>query len=100
MGWAVVSLVNKKVATVGGTGSAISLISDSGIGPGPRDMRDTRPIAEAPAATASAASAGEAMQQTFTRGGPGSMAGPASCATLLTCMPFSVGECGLVPWCG
>src|SRR3954468_6941002 len=75
IGWAVVSLVNKKVATVGGTVSAISLISDSGIGSGPLGMRDTRPMAEAPLAIASAASAGDATQQIFTRGGMGNTIG-------------------------
>jgi hypothetical protein len=55
----------------GGTVHAISRIRDSGIGPGPLGIRDTRPMADAPIRTASAASATEAMQQTLTRIGIG-----------------------------
>jgi len=71
IGGAVVSHVNRNVATAGGTLSAISRINDSGIGPGPLGIRDTSPIADAPWRTASAASAREEMQQIFTRVGVG-----------------------------
>jgi len=63
------------VATPGGTVSAISRISDSAIGPGPLGIRETRPMAEAPQSMASLASAWEAMQQIFTRGGTVNIAG-------------------------
>src|SRR4051794_32584447 len=89
IGWAVVSHVNRNVATVGGTVSAISLISDSGIGPGPLGMRETRPMADAPLATASAASAGEAMQQIFTLGGIGNTTGSVVGIISGNCIQFS-----------
>src|ERR1700681_2927631 len=73
IGSAVVSQVRRKVATPGGTVQAISRMRDSGIGPGPLGIRDTRPMADAPIRTASAASAAEAMQQTLTRIGMGNI---------------------------
>src|ERR1700680_4489511 len=72
---AVVSHVRRKVATPGGTVRAISRMRDSGIGPRPLGIRDTRPIADAPSRTASAASSSEAMQQTLTLGGVGNITG-------------------------
>src|ERR1700730_13194503 len=73
IGSAVVSQVRRKVATPGGTVRAISRMRDSGIGPGPLGIRDTRPMADAPIRTASAASASEAIQQTLILGGVGNI---------------------------
>src|SRR5450759_3340547 len=76
IGSAVVSQVSRKVATPGGTVSAISRMRDSGMGPGPLGIRDTRPRADAPIRTASAASSSDAMQQTLTLGGTGNITEP------------------------
>src|SRR6266550_2889459 len=73
IGSTVVSQVRRNVATPGGTVYAISRMRDSGMGPGPLGIRDTRPMADAPIRTASAASSSEAMQQTLTRGGTGNI---------------------------
>src|SRR5260370_36400536 len=62
------SLVRRKVAIGGGTLSAIRAINSSEMTPGPLGMAETRPNAEAPAAMASAASAGDRMQQILTLG--------------------------------
>jgi hypothetical protein len=75
IGSAVVSQVSRKVATEGGTVSAISLMRDSEMGPGPLGIRDTRPIADAPISTARAASSSDAMQQILTLGRTDSMYG-------------------------
>src|SRR6476620_7822295 len=64
---AVVSHVRRKVSTVGGSAVTISAISSSSIGPGPLGIRETKPIADAPCASAIRASSTLAMQQIFTR---------------------------------
>lgn len=62
-----VSLVSRNVEVGGGTVAAISVISGSGIGPGPLGMAATNPTASAPCRTARRASSTVAMQHTFTR---------------------------------
>src|SRR6266571_1275891 len=62
------SLVRRKVAIGGGTASVIRAIASSEMTPGPLGMAETRPNAEAPQAIASAASAGDLMQQILTLG--------------------------------
>ena len=56
------------MAIGGGTVSAIRAISSSEMTPGPLGMAETRPNADAPQAIASAASAGDLMQQILTLG--------------------------------
>src|SRR5712671_8111131 len=68
IGSAVVSQVRRNVATPAGTVPAISRMRDSGIGPGPLGILETKPTADAPMRTAIAASASDAMQQILTRG--------------------------------
>src|SRR6185437_11319823 len=63
-----VSLVNRNVATGGGTMAAISAMSLSLMTPGPLGILPTRPSAEAPTETASRASAIDMMQQILTLG--------------------------------
>ena len=58
-------LVSRKVATPGGTDSAIERMRRSGIGPGPLGIADTSPTALAPWAIASRASSTLCMQQTL-----------------------------------
>ena len=62
------SLVSRKVAIGGGTVAAIRAIASSEMTPGPLGMAETRPKAEAPQAIASAASAGDLIQQIFILG--------------------------------
>ena len=56
------------MAIGGGTVAAIRAITSSEMTPGPLGMAETSPKAEAPQAIASAASAGDLMQQIFTLG--------------------------------
>jgi len=63
-----VSEVSRKVATGGGTPAAISVMSSSGMGPGPLGMCETSPSASAPCAMAARAPAGLLMQQILTKG--------------------------------
>src|SRR5438874_6550331 len=69
--WGSSRQVSRKVATPGGTCRTISAISSSAIGPGPLGMAETKPIAAAPARTASRACSIDAIQQIFTRVGTG-----------------------------
>jgi hypothetical protein len=62
------SLVSRNVAIGGGTVAAIRAIASSEITPGPLGMAETSPTAEAPQVIACAASAGDLIQQIFTRG--------------------------------
>src|ERR1700719_2159327 len=60
--------VSRTVAIGGGTTAVMRAMAASSITPGPLGMDETRPKAEAPYAMASRASAGDLMQQIFTRG--------------------------------
>jgi hypothetical protein len=60
--------VSRNVAMGGGTTAVMRTMVASSITPGPLGMEETRPRADAPCAMASRASAGDLMQQIFTRG--------------------------------
>jgi hypothetical protein len=62
-----VRLVRRKVATGGGTVTAISVMRTSEMTPAPLGISETRPSADAPRRTARHASSIELMQQIFTR---------------------------------
>ena len=62
------SLVRRNVAIGGGIVMAILAIASSEMTPGPLGIAETKPMAEAPQAIASAASEGDLMQQILTLG--------------------------------
>src|SRR3982750_3792400 len=77
--------VSSTVAARAPTCRTMVVISDSGIGPGPLGMADTRPSMSAPAPIARSASSVVAMQHTFTRRTPSRVRSSAARASAATC---------------